>query len=61
MESLIEALKQIEVERRWWSPQIFLNMENEALKGDVKGVFHIHNTFITIYRPFLLKIFTMAY
>ena len=47
MEALVEALKQIEVERRWWSPEIFLNMENETLKGDIQGVFHTHNTFIT--------------
>jgi hypothetical protein len=47
MEALLEALQQIEVERRWWSPEIFINMENETLKGDVKGAFHTHNDFIT--------------
>jgi len=47
MESLLQAFKQIEIERRWWTPEIFINMENETLKRDVKAAFHIHNGFIT--------------
>ena len=46
MEALVGRLKQIEVERRWWSPEIFLNMENETLKGDVKDAFDTHDRFI---------------
>jgi len=36
MEALLVSLKAIEVEYRWWSPEIFLRLENETLKRKVK-------------------------
>jgi len=38
MEALVLNLLGIEREHRWWSPEIFLRLENETLKRKVKAV-----------------------
>jgi hypothetical protein len=42
MEALMACLKTIEIEHRWWSPEIFLRLENETLKRKVKETLSNH-------------------
>ena len=38
MEELIKDLKRIEMEHRWWSPEVFLSLENKTLKRKVVDI-----------------------
>jgi hypothetical protein len=38
MEAVVTSLRAIELEHRWWSPEIFLRLENETLRRKVKEV-----------------------
>jgi len=42
MEPLIQQLKSIELEHRWWSPEVFLRLENKTLERKVKVVLENH-------------------
>jgi len=38
MDSVLKTLKAIELEHRWWSPEIFLRLDNQTLKRKVTHV-----------------------
>jgi len=42
MEPLLQQLKSIELEHRWWSPEVFLRLENKTLERKVKAVLQNH-------------------
>jgi hypothetical protein len=46
MEDILKKLKSIEAEQRWWSPEVFLHLENQTLKRKVGAVL-TNNTWIT--------------
>jgi hypothetical protein len=48
MEVLLNNLKIIEVEHRWWSPEIFLRLENETLKRKVKELLTDNKYILTL-------------
>jgi hypothetical protein len=42
MDPIIQQLKSIELEHRWWSPEVFLRLENKTLERKVKAVLENH-------------------
>jgi len=42
MEPLLQQLKSIELEHRWWSPEVFLRLENKTLERKVKATLQNH-------------------
>jgi hypothetical protein len=46
MEELLNELKKVEQEHRWWSPEVFLSLENKTLKRKVVEIIE-KSTYIT--------------
>ena len=50
MEPLLQQLKSIELEHRWWSPEVFLRLENKTLERKVKAVLQNNSWIINLIR-----------
>jgi hypothetical protein len=46
MDELLNELKKVEMEHRWWSPEVFLSLENKTLKRKVVEIIE-KSTYIT--------------
>jgi len=42
MEALVQELKSIELEHRWWAPEVFLRLENKTLERKVRTTLQKH-------------------
>jgi len=42
MEVLLQELKSIELEHRWWAPEVFLRLENKTLERKVRATLQKH-------------------